>query len=146
MPASRWRAPGLPATVVVPESTGERAKALIRREGAGLAVHGRSWMEANGHLQSLLQPGDAFIHPFDDPLVWDGHATMVDEVAAAGLKPDAVVLSVGGGGLLSGVIQGLRAQGWHEVPVVAVEAEGADSLDGWAFRPPRRCLRRAAPP
>jgi L-serine/L-threonine ammonia-lyase len=119
---------GLPVTVVVPESTGERAKTLIRREGAEVQVHGRSWMEANEHLQSLLQPGDAFIHPFDDPLVWEGHATMVDEVAAAGLKPDAVVLSVGGGGLMSGVIQGLRRQGWREVPVLAVETEGADSL------------------
>jgi L-serine/L-threonine ammonia-lyase len=119
---------GLPVMVVVPESTGERAKTLIRREGAEVQVHGRSWMEANEHLQSLLQPGDAFIHPFDDPLVWDGHATMVDEVAAAGLKPDAVVLSVGGGGLMSGVIQGLQRQGWRELPVVAVETEGADSL------------------
>lgn len=119
---------GLPVTVVVPESTGERAKTLIRREGAEVVVHGRSWMEANQHLQSLLQAGDAFIHPFDDPLVWDGHATMIDEVAAAGLEPDAVVLSVGGGGLMSGVIQGLHVHGMVDVPVVAVETEGADSL------------------
>lgn len=119
---------GLPVTVVVPESTGERAKTLIRREGAEVLVHGRSWMEANAHLQSLLQPGDAFVHPFDDPLVWDGHATMVDELASAGVQPDAVVLSVGGGGLMSGVIQGLQAHGWRHVPVVAVETEGADSL------------------
>jgi len=119
---------GLPVTVVVPESTLERAKTLIRREGAEVRVHGRSWMEANEHLQSLLSEGDAFIHPFDDPLVWDGHATMIDEVAAAGLQPDAVVVAVGGGGLLSGVIQGLHAHGWRGVPVVAVETEGADSL------------------
>ncbi|MEW6705807.1 MAG: pyridoxal-phosphate dependent enzyme [Pseudomonadota bacterium] len=119
---------GVPVTVVVPESTLERAKTLIRREGAEVLVHGRSWMEANAHLQSLLQPGDAFIHPFDDRLVWEGHATMIDEVAAAGLRPDAVVLSVGGGGLMSGVIQGLHAHGWRDVPVVAVETEGTDSL------------------
>ena len=119
---------GLPVTVVVPETTLERAQALIRREGAEVIVHGRSWTEANAHLQSLLQPADAFVHPFDDPLVWQGHATLVDEVAAAGLKPDAVVVAVGGGGLLSGVVQGLHAHGWRDVPVVAVETEGADSL------------------
>jgi len=40
--------------------------------------------------------------------------------------PAAVVLSVGGGGLANGVIQGLDAAGWSEVPVVAMETEGAD--------------------
>jgi L-serine/L-threonine ammonia-lyase len=121
---------GVPVTVVVPQSTLERPKQLIRREGAELVVHGRSWTEANQHLQSLLDgsKGDAFIHPFDDPLLWPGHATMIDEVAAGARKPDAVVVSVGGGGLLCGVIEGLRRNGWHTVPVVAVETEGADSL------------------
>ncbi|MED5619389.1 pyridoxal-phosphate dependent enzyme [Ideonella sp. BN130291] len=119
---------GLPVTVVVPETTLPRAKELIRREGAQVLVHGGSWMEANAHLQSLLGEGDAFIHPFDDPLLWTGHASLVHEVAQAGLRPDAVVLSVGGGGLLCGVIEGLHAQGWTDVPVVAVETDGADSL------------------
>jgi len=119
---------GLPVTVVVPQTTLQRPKDLIRREGADVRVHGCSWMEANAHLQSLLREGDAFIHPFDDPLVWQGHASLVDEVAAAGLRPDAVVLSVGGGGLLCGVLQGLHAHGWTDVPVLAAETDGADSL------------------
>lgn len=119
---------GMAVTVVVPETTSERARELLRLEEAKLVVHGSSWQEANAHAQTLLGPGDAFIHPFDDPLLWAGHASMVDEVAAAGLKPDAVVLSVGGGGLLSGVVQGLQRNGWHDVPVLAVETEGAASL------------------
>jgi L-serine/L-threonine ammonia-lyase len=119
---------GLPVTVVVPESTLDRPKALIRRQGAEVIVHGRSWAEANDHLASLREPTDAFVHPFDDPLLWEGHATMIDEVAAEGLRPDAVVLAVGGGGLLCGVLQGLSAHGWRDVPVVAVETEGAASL------------------
>lgn len=118
----------VPVTVVVPETTTERAKALLRQEGADVIVHGASWQEANGHAQALLGEGDAFLHPFDDPLAWAGHATLVDELARAGLKPDAVVLSVGGGGLLAGVAQGLRQQGWADVPIVAVETEGAASL------------------
>jgi L-serine/L-threonine ammonia-lyase len=38
------------------------------------------------------------------------------------------VLSVGGGGLLCGVVQGMRRNGWDQVPVIAVETAGADSL------------------
>jgi L-serine/L-threonine ammonia-lyase len=53
---------------------------------------------------------------------------MIDEVARAGLRPDVVVLSVGGGGLMCGVINGLRRNGMTGVPVIAVETEGADSL------------------
>jgi L-serine/L-threonine ammonia-lyase len=119
---------GLPVLVVVPESTGEWPKTLIRRLGAELVVHGASWMEANEHLMSLRQATDAFIHPFDDPLLWEGHASMIVEAAAQGPKPDAVVLSVGGGGLMSGVLQGMHAVGWNDVPLLAVETEGAASL------------------
>ncbi|WP_248919537.1 pyridoxal-phosphate dependent enzyme [Pseudomonas entomophila] len=119
---------GVPVTVVVPETTTERAKALLRLEDATVVVQGGSWQEANAHAQTLVGPGDAFIHPFDDPMLWQGHASMIDEVAAAGLKPAAVVLSVGGGGLLSGVVEGLERNGWHDVPVLAVETAGAASL------------------
>jgi L-serine/L-threonine ammonia-lyase len=119
----------LPVTVVVPETTTERAKALLRQEGAEVVVHGASWMEANALAQALMRDGDAFLHPFDDPLVWHGHASLVDEVARSGrVKPDAVVLSVGGGGLLAGIAQGLRRNGWEDTPLVAVETEGAASL------------------
>ena len=119
---------GVPVTVVVPQTTTERAKALIRQEGAEVIVHGPSWQEANALAVSMLTPSDAFIHPFDDPLLWQGHASLVDEMAAHGAKPDAIVLSVGGGGLLSGVLEGLHRNGWADVPVVAVETAGADSF------------------
>ena len=119
---------GVPVTVVVPETTTERAKELLRLEDANVVVHGSSWQEANALAQTLVGPNDAFIHPFDDPLLWAGHASLIDEVAEAGVKPDAVVLSVGGGGLLSGVVEGLQRNGWGDVPVLAVETNGAASL------------------
>ncbi|WP_434519199.1 pyridoxal-phosphate dependent enzyme [Pseudomonas sp. NFX1] len=119
---------GVPVTVVVPETTTERAKELLRLEDANVVVHGSSWQEANELAQTLLGSGDAFIHPFDDPLLWAGHASLIDEVAASRVKPDAVVLSVGGGGLLSGVVEGLKRNGWDDVPVLAVETTGAASL------------------
>ena len=120
---------GVPVTVVVPETTTERARQLLRLEDAKVVVHGSSWQEANALAQTLIGPDDAFIHPFDDPLLWTGHASLIDEVAEAGVKPDAVVLSVGGGGLLSGVVEGLQRNGWADVPVLAVETNGAASLN-----------------
>ncbi len=118
----------VPVLVVVPETTSERAKELMARECAGVIVHGKSFQEANELALSMVGPDDAFIHPFDDPLLWHGHASMIDEVARARLAPDAVVLSVGGGGLLCGVAEGLQRNGWGHVPIIAVETEGADSL------------------
>lgn len=119
---------GIPVTVVVPKTTTDRAKELLAIEGADVIVHGGSWQEANELAMSLTSPSDAFIHPFDDPLLWTGHASLIDEVSQAGFKPDVVVLSVGGGGLLCGVIEGLQRNGWQDVPVIAVETEGAASF------------------
>jgi L-serine/L-threonine ammonia-lyase len=118
---------GVPVLVVVPETASARARELIAREGAQVVEHGASFQEANALALSMVGERDAFIHPFDDPLLWEGHASMIDEVARAGVRPDAVVLSVGGGGLLCGVVEGLRRNGWAAVPVIAVETAGADS-------------------
>jgi len=119
---------GLPVVVVVPESTTETAIALMRQEEAEVIIYGATWMEANAHAQSLRDGDTAFIHPFDDPLLWHGHATLVDEVVRAGQGFDAVLLSVGGGGLMCGVVEGLRRNGLGHVPVIAAETEGASSL------------------
>ncbi|TEA78899.1 pyridoxal-phosphate dependent enzyme [Allopusillimonas ginsengisoli] len=119
---------GLPVVVVVPESTSERACALIREQQATLVVQGATWAEANTHALSLLNDSDAFIHPFDDPLLWQGHASIIDEVAAEAMRPDAIVLSVGGGGLFAGVMEGLQRNGWADMPVITVETDGTASL------------------
>jgi L-serine/L-threonine ammonia-lyase len=118
----------IPVTVVVPETTTVKAKALIEQEGATVIVHGASWMEANALAQSMLDASSAFVHPFDNPTMWPGHATMIDEVVRAEASFDSVIVSVGGGGLLSGVVEGLRRNGLGHIPVVAIETEGADSL------------------
>lgn len=120
---------GLPVTVVVPETTTERAICLLRDYGAQVIVHGPGWQEANQKALSLKDAETAFIHPFDDPLLWQGHASMIDEVARQGVQPDAVVVAVGGGGLLSGVAEGMQRQGWDAVPLIAVETVGAASFN-----------------
>lgn len=120
---------GIPVTVVVPKTTSERAKALISRENAELVVHGDSWFEANEYALSIVGDGGVHLHSFDDPLLWRGHASMIEEIAQQGKRPDLVICSVGGGGLLAGVVEGLKRVGWNDVPVLAVETKGADSFD-----------------
>lgn len=120
---------GVPVTIVVPESTGQRARSLIEGEGARVLVRGRAWDDAHQHALQLCSAEDvAYVHPFDDPIVWSGHSTLVDEVVEEGLKPDLVVVAVGGGGLFCGLMQGLERHGLHSVRVLAIETEGAASL------------------
>ena len=121
------RALDLPVLVVVPETTLQRAIDLLEQENAHVIVHGTSWVEANALAQSRRTETDAFFHPFDDPLLWKGHASMIDEVVADGLRPDAVILSVGGGGLLAGVHHGLLQNRLTNTPIFALETHGMAS-------------------
>lgn len=70
--------------MVVPETATARAKELIGQEDAAVIVHGASWAEANALAQSLSDADTAFVHPFDDSLLWAGHSSMIDEVARTG--------------------------------------------------------------
>lgn len=58
-----------------------------------------------------------------------GHASLVQELKdSLEAKPDAIVLAVGGGGLLAGVVAGLQQVGWPDVPIIAAETWGAHSF------------------
>ncbi len=118
---------GIKVTVVVPETTTQRAQDMIRALDAEVVVTGASWQEANAYAESLAAADAPLIHPFDDPLLWTGHATLIDEVVANGLQPDAIVTSVGGGGLMSGIDLGLSRNS-SDAHLIAVETEGAASL------------------
>jgi L-serine/L-threonine ammonia-lyase len=120
---------GMEVTVFVPQSTPTWMHEIIRREGATVIEHGASWDDAHAQASEVAsREGAVYVPPFDDPLIWAGHASMIREVAAAGLRPKAIVLAVGGGGLLCGVLEGLHLLGWTRVPVLAVETEGAASF------------------
>lgn len=120
---------GVPVTVVVPETTSEWMRELLRKEDALVVEHGASWFYAHEYAVSLAkEQGAGYIHPFDDPHIWRGHATMVEEMVHQTPKPGAIVVAVGGGGLLCGIIEGMHRVGWHDVPVLAVETEGAASF------------------
>lgn len=157
---------GRPATIVVPLTTTPRMIARLRALGAADVVQvGKNWAAADAHLREVVMPafearGGAraravYVPPFDHRDVWDGAATMVDELevqiamatAIAGDNSsnsrniDGIVCSVGGGGLLCGVMQGVQrlkeeadgrgsGSGSGGVPrVLAVETRGGDSLN-----------------
>ena len=115
--------------------------AKLKAAGATEVIqHGESWQYADAYLREEIlgkltgeEEEGVYVPPFDHPLIWAGNATMVEEIKTQlpdgeHEKPDAVICSVGGGGLLSGVCEGLDRVGWSDVPVLAMETMGADSL------------------
>lgn len=126
------------ATIVVPTSTSELMIEKLRTLGAHVVQRGAHWSEADAYLREELLKNDAdgvYVPPFDHPDVWAGAATIIDELECpeqmGGAGYDAVVCSVGGGGLFCGIMQGLLEHGRLEkgVRVLAVETMGADSLN-----------------
>ncbi|CAG8971903.1 hypothetical protein HYALB_00007819 [Hymenoscyphus albidus] len=128
-----------PATIVVPTSTSQFMITKLRSMGAEVKQIGAHWVEADAFLREELLVKDlngVYVPPFDHPDVWAGNATVMDEIeeqmhAYGGY--DAVVCSVGGGGLFAGIMAGLENYGRlsrsSEPPkVLAVETEGAASF------------------
>lgn len=124
---------GVRTTILVPQTTHDSVRARISEIGAACIVHGNVWDETNEEALRLCQAsGTVYVPPFDHRDIWDGNATLIDEAvrqaSEAGIKFDVVICSVGGGGLLCGVLDGLHRNGKAHVPVIAVETEGAASL------------------
>lgn len=138
-----------PCTIVMPTVTPAHMVAKLRLLGANVHQTGAHWAAADAYMREQLLAGDAggvYVPPFDHPHIWEGASTMVDELARqmppllrgvgapAGAAPDALICSVGGGGLLNGVMAGIEAQKpWagaaaRKPRVLAVETEGAESL------------------
>ncbi|XP_036454113.1 L-serine dehydratase/L-threonine deaminase-like [Colossoma macropomum] len=123
---------GVPATIVVPSVTLSGTVQKLNDEGADVIIHGKSLNESIEYGKQLVSDnsGWVFISPFDDPLIWEGHTSLVKELESQlDEKPGVVVLSVGGGGLLNGVIEGLHRAEWEDVPIIAMETVGAHSLN-----------------
>lgn len=134
-----------PATVVVPMSTKPLMLTKIRAAGASEVLqHGASWKEADTYLRETVLPDaekrgevGVYVPPFDHQDIWTGHATLIDEanvqmanICGQGAKPDIVICSVGGGGLLNGIVEGVERLGdeWKDTTILAVETKGAHSL------------------
>lgn len=122
---------GIPVTIVLPESTSKQVVRRLKGEGAEVQLTGKVWDEANVRAQELAtRDGWVNVSPFDHPLIWEGNASLVRELKESlRTPPGAVVLAVGGGGLLAGVVAGLLEVGWQHVPIVAMETRGAHSFN-----------------
>lgn len=120
----------IPVKVFIPESSHAIYVNEIESYGASVEVRGNVWREAHEAAMVYAENNDgAYVPPFDHPEIWAGHASMIAEVAQTGIKPDAVITAVGGGGLACGLLQGMSEQGWTDVSLVGVETEGASALD-----------------
>ncbi|KAF5025056.1 hypothetical protein F66182_2873 [Fusarium sp. NRRL 66182] len=126
---------GQRATIVIPTIITDLIKGKLLDLGVEVHQVGKNWAAADKYLRQELLAGDpmgVYVPPFDDPRVWDGAATMMDEIREQIEEPiEAIVCSVGGGGLVNGLMQGIEAHPWlgTKPAVLAVETEGADSLN-----------------
>lgn len=123
---------GLPVDVFVPITTLPMMIEKLKQRNANLFVGGENWNAADLIAREALSknPSAKYIPPYDDSLIWEGHSTIIDELASSLSerdRPDTIVLSVGGGGLLAGIQQGLDRHGWDQTRIIAVETEGAAS-------------------
>jgi threonine dehydratase len=111
------------ATIVMPEGTPLLKVANTRGHGARVVLHGANYEEAYAEARRLEQvEGLTFVHPFDDPAVIAGQGTIALELLEQVPDLDAVLVPVGGGGLVSGMAVALKARAPH-VRVIGVEAE-----------------------
>eukprot|EP01035_Chromulina_nebulosa_P021621 gene21621-27984_t len=124
---------GIPVHVYVPITTKQLMIDKIKRQDAEVFIGGANWNEADTSARIELSntPTARYIPPFDNELLWEGHATIVDELVESfgqANPPDAIIVSVGGGGLLCGIQQGLQRNGWENVSILAVETNGTHSF------------------
>ncbi|MBQ0984170.1 threonine/serine dehydratase [Streptomyces sp. F63] len=114
------------ATVVMPRSAPGRAVEIC--EAAGALVRLTDDMDGAFALMTRLQQeGLTPVHPFDDPVVIAGQGTVGLEFAADAGELTDVLVSIGGGALISGVAAALRASR-PGVRVWGVETEGAQAM------------------
>jgi threonine dehydratase len=119
---------GVAATIVMPETTPIMKVANTRAHGARIVLHGSSYDEAYAEARRLEQvEGLTFVHPFDDPAVIAGQGTVGLEILEQVPDVEAVVVPVGGGGLVSGI--GVAAKTLRpSVRVIGVETEVLPSM------------------
>jgi threonine dehydratase len=114
---------GIATTIVMPETTPIMKVANTRAHGARIILHGSSYDEAYAEARRLEQAeGLTFVHPFDDPAVIAGQGTVGLEILDQVPEVDAIVVPVGGGGLVSGIAVAAKAVR-PGVKVIGVEAE-----------------------
>ncbi|KAA1471236.1 tryptophan synthase beta subunit-like PLP-dependent enzyme [Dentipellis sp. KUC8613] len=122
---------GVKCTIFFPEGVAQGTRDFLQTLGAELVVAGRFFLEALRAAEEAVEndPNAVLIPAYDNPTLWQGHASMIDEMkvqVSRGTRPDAIVCCVGGGGLLGGLIVGCKNAGWDDVPIIALETHGSN--------------------
>lgn len=119
---------GAKAVIFLPTSTPEAKAEKLRAWGAEVVIEGAVWDDANeAALARAERDGLTYIHAFADPAVIAGQGTMAVEMLKQSPGLDAIVVAIGGGGLISGIATAAKALK-PEIKIIGVEAEGAPTL------------------
>jgi threonine dehydratase len=124
---------GARAVIVMPSTTPQIKVDAVTELGGNVVLHGTSYNDAYGHALELQQAeGLTFVHPFDDPDVIAGQGTvameMLRQLQALGTrKLDAVFVAIGGGGLISGVANYIKAVR-PDIRVIGVQMNDSDAM------------------
>ncbi len=120
---------GVRAVIVMPVTTPQLKVDAVRALGGEVVLFGDSYSDAYTHAVQLEQAqGLTFVHPFDDPDVIAGQGTIAMEMLRQHQGPlDAVFVAIGGGGLISGVANYIKAVR-PEVKVIGVQTTDSDAM------------------
>jgi threonine dehydratase len=119
---------GVPVTVVMPVRAPLVKVEQCRTYGARVVLHGDSFDEAKRHAEELSRAEHfTLVHSFDDPQVIAGQGTIALEILEQAPALDALLVPVGGGGLLAGLAVALSAKN-PSLELIGVEAEHAPTL------------------
>ncbi|KAI5952008.1 CHA1 [Candida jiufengensis] len=107
----------VPCTVVIPTIAKPIIQSKLKDYGAKVILFGNSINEADQYLRNIISSADQdiypiYCHPFDNPEIWEGHSSLVDEITQQIGENDinkikGFVCSFGGGGLYNGLYQGM---------------------------------------
>jgi threonine dehydratase len=119
---------GIRAVVCMAENATPSKIAATRGYGAEVVLHGSIWDEANEKAKELVQrDGLTYVHPFDDEQLIAGQGTLGLEIAQDWPDVDAVVVPIGGGGLISGVAMAMKSHN-PRVRVIGVESSDGPAM------------------
>jgi len=120
---------GTRAVIVMPVTTPQVKVEGVKSLGGEVVLHGESYSDAYLHACELeKQQGLTFVHPFDDPEVIAGQGTIAMEILRQHQGPiDAVFVAIGGGGLIAGVANYIKAVR-PEIKVIGVQTVDSDAM------------------
>jgi threonine dehydratase len=126
--ARHARLQDIAATIVMPRFTPATKVSRTEGWGARVVLHGDTLAEAASHAHALAaEEGLTFIHPYDDPAVMAGQGTLALELLEDAPEVEALVIPVGGGGLLAGCAAAAR-EARPGLAVFGVEVEGYPAM------------------